>query len=268
MPEITVFGGYVIAALLLAGSARNHSSRALAGIAPLVAIAAVAFHGWLLWQAMAGAEPGHLGLGLSNTVSLSGWLLAILATPYAFVARFRGVVAFFLAGAGVMAVFTGTVDPSAAPTGDQPLWQFISHAVMATLAYSLFTGAAILAVITAMKDRRVRRAGDTGPAMLPPLEALERKMFAAINVGFALLSLAMFSGLIFVRDLLEQHLTHKLVLTTIAWLVFGILLFGRWKFGWRGRKAIKLTLTGFVVLALGYFGSRIVLEMVLGQQWG
>ena len=269
MPEITVFGAYLVAALLLAGSARTRASRKLGGLASLIAVAPVALHGWLLWQTVASSDTAHLGLGLSNSVSLSGWLLAVLAVPFAFQAPFRGLVALFLAGAGITALFTGDPGPAAGPSGDQPLWQFISHAVMATLAYSLLAGAAILAVISTLKDRRVRHAGDTGwTAMLPSLEALERKMFAAISIGFALLSLAIFSGLVFVRDLLEQHLTHKLVLTTVAWGVFGVLLFGRWKFGWRGRKAVRLTLTGFLVLALAYFGSRIVLEIILGRHWG
>lgn len=174
-----------------------------------------------------------------------------------------------MASAGVAALFTETVTGFAGPHGSEPLWQFVSHAVLATLSYSLMAVAAILAITSSLKDRRLRQAGDTGwTAMLPSLEALERQMFAAIIAGFVLLSLAMFSGLVFVRDLSEQHLTHKLVLTTVAWLVFGVLLFGRWRFGWRGRKAVKLTLTGFVVLALAYFGSRIVLELVLGRQWG
>jgi ABC-type uncharacterized transport system permease subunit len=47
--------------------------------------------------------------------------------------------------------------------------------------------------------------------------------------------------------------------------VFAILLWGRWRFGWRGRTAIHWTTGGFVFLMLAYFGSKFVLELVLHQ---
>jgi ABC-type uncharacterized transport system permease subunit len=40
------------------------------------------------------------------------------------------------------------------------------------------------------------------------------------------------------------------------------------KSGWRGRKALRLTLAGFVILALAYFGSKFVLENLLARHWG
>ena len=64
-----------------------------------------------------------------------------------------------------------------------------------------------------------------------------------------------------------QHLTHKTVLSGIAWVVFAVLLWGRWQFGWRGRTAIRWTLGGFVVLALAYFGDKLILELILGRHW-
>jgi len=50
--------------------------------------------------------------------------------------------------------------------------------------------------------------------------------------------------------------------------VFGILLLGRWRFGWRGRQALRWTLAGYVLLGLSYFGSKLILENVLGKHWG
>jgi ABC-type uncharacterized transport system permease subunit len=82
------------------------------------------------------------------------------------------------------------------------------------------------------------------------------------------LTLSLFSGFIFVRDLFAQHLIHKTVLSCLAWVVFAVLLFGRWRFGWRGRVARTWTLSGFALLGLAYFGSKIVLETILGRHWG
>ena len=44
-------------------------------------------------------------------------------------------------------------------------------------------------------------------------------------------------------------------------------LAGRWRYGWRGRTALRWTLAGFAMLFLAYVGSRFVLEVLLGRTW-
>jgi ABC-type uncharacterized transport system permease subunit len=88
-------------------------------------------------------------------------------------------------------------------------------------------------------------------------------LFQLIGAGFVLLSLTLLTGALFVEDLFGQHLVHKTVLSFAAWVVFGALLFGRWRYGWRGRRAVRLTLIGMLVLLLAFFGSKFVLEIVL-----
>ena len=81
--------------------------------------------------------------------------------------------------------------------------------------------------------------------------------------GFLTAALALASGYAFLEDMFAQHLVHKTVLSTLGWLVFGALLMGRFRYGWRGRTAIIWTLSGFVILILAYFGSKAVLELIL-----
>ena len=50
--------------------------------------------------------------------------------------------------------------------------------------------------------------------------------------------------------------------------VFAVLLWGRWRFGWRGRTAIRWTIGGFIFLMLAYFGSKFVLELLLAKPVG
>jgi ABC-type uncharacterized transport system permease subunit len=93
-------------------------------------------------------------------------------------------------------------------------------------------------------------------------------LFRLIGTGFGLLTLALFTGFVFVTNLFTQNLVQKTVLSLIAWLLFGVLLIGRVRFGWRGRSAVRWTLSGFGVLAVAYFGVKFVLEDVLGRHWG
>ena len=92
---------------------------------------------------------------------------------------------------------------------------------------------------------------------------MEKLLFELIWIGFILLTLSVASGFIFLDDMFAQHLVHKTILSIIAWCIFAILLYGRHAQGWRGTTAIKLTIAGFVVLMLAYFGSKFVLEIIL-----
>lgn len=92
-------------------------------------------------------------------------------------------------------------------------------------------------------------------------------MFQLIVAGFLLLTGTVVSGLFFSEQVFGRplRLNHHTVLAIVAWLVYGVLLVGRWRLGWRGRTAVRWTVTGFVLLVLGYFGSKFVLEVVLGR---
>ena len=92
---------------------------------------------------------------------------------------------------------------------------------------------------------------------------MEILLFKMIGLGFILLTVSLASGIPYLEDIQQQHLTHKIILSCIAWFVFAVLLWGRWKFGWRGQTAIRWTIGGFVLLMLAYFGSNIVLQVIL-----
>ena len=227
--------------------------------------AAVLLHAALLWFSVA-SRPG-LALTVAETASLVGWLVGLLALLLSWSRpRFAGIGAILFVIAGMVAVITGEGLPSFAV--GRYTWEIAAHIILSIVAYALLTIAAALAIALALLDRRLRRRQPLGLlAILPSVEALESGTFQAIGAGFALLTLALFSGFIFVENLFAQHLIHKTVLSCLAWVVFAILLFGRWRFGWRGRTAVRWTLSGFALLVLAYFGSRVVLDL-LGRHWG
>jgi ABC-type uncharacterized transport system permease subunit len=92
---------------------------------------------------------------------------------------------------------------------------------------------------------------------------METALFQLIITGFVLLTIGLITGLMFVDDLLAQHLLHKTVLSILAWCIFAGLLWGRFRYGWRGKTAVKWTLTGFALLLLAYMGSQFVLEYLV-----
>ena len=139
------------------------------------------------------------------------------------------------------------------------------HVVISVLGYSVLTLAVLQALAlwqqeAALRNKRLTRI----TSVLPPLQSLERLLFQLLTIGTLLLTLAIASGLLFMEDIFGQHLTHKVAFTVLAWATFCALLIGHHKYGWRGAQAAKWTLAGFVALMLGFYGTNIVLQLVIG----
>ena len=92
---------------------------------------------------------------------------------------------------------------------------------------------------------------------------MEALLFEILGAGLLLLSLSILTGFIFLQDIRSPGLIHHTSITMAAWAVFGVLLWGRIKWGWRGAVASRWALSGFALLAIGYFGSKLVLEIIL-----
>ena len=147
-----------------------------------------------------------------------------------------------------------------------PTWWPAAHISVALVAYALFVVAALQAtVLTGIEQRLHRGAPAAAEPATPPLLTLERYLFRLIGIGFVLLTVALASGILFSESLFGKPVTftHKNVFSVAGWAAFAVLLFGRWRYGWRGRTALKWILAGTLLLVLGYLGSKFVLEVLL-----
>ncbi len=206
-------------------------------------------------------------LSLGDTAAIVSLVIAITALLMAFRPQRRGMAALLF---GIAAALEAAFSEGAREFSiGQPGWELAFHVAVATTAFAFVTIGAALAVAQVVVARKLRSRRPLGwLKILTPLESLESGCFQSILAGFALLTLALVSGAYFIENLFAQHLVHKVVLAMIAWVVFAVLLLGRWRFGWRGRKALRWTIAGYVLLGLSYFGSKLVLENVLGKHWG
>jgi ABC-type uncharacterized transport system permease subunit len=206
-------------------------------------------------------------LALGDTLALVALVIAITAMLMALRPGKRGMAALllFIAAALEAAFSEGTRQFS---TG-RPGWELNFHVAMATTAFAFLTIGMAFAIAQVIVAKRLRSRHPLGwLKILTPMESLESGTFQSILAGFAVLTLALVSGGFFVENLFAQHLVHKVVLAFVAWIVFGVLLLGRLRFGWRGRKALRWTFAGYTLLGLSYFGSKIILENFLGKHWG
>ena len=261
---LTLFALYAASAWIMLRSVDN---RRLEPIAWAVTLAALFAHSDALVAVM--RSNGQFAIGLLTAISMLAWTLAVLACLIAVDRQHRVLSAILLASAAIGATAAETTSPQRYAEQAAPGWELTAHILLSMAAAALLFAAAATALLFVVLDRRLRsrRIADL-PSVLPPLDALEKVMFRLIGAGFVLLTLALFTGFVFVTNLFAQHLFQKTVLSILAWALFGVLLIGRVRLGWRGRAAVHWTLTGFAILALAYFGSKFVLEDVLGRHWG
>lgn len=140
----------------------------------------------------------------------------------------------------------------------------ITHILLSVLAHSLLAIATLQALLLSYQYKKLKTRHPKGLiGILPPLQTMETLMFELVWAGFALLTASILSGLIYLDNIFAQHLAHKTVFSIFAWFIYATLLWGRHSIGWRGIIAIRWVLVGFVALMLAYFGSKIVLEVIL-----
>ncbi len=256
---------YLLSSLLLGlRLARSGSGVERAKRGPLgVGVGALVLHGAMIYHAV--VSSAGFNLGVFNAFTLVAWLIALLLLVSAFSQPLENLGIVILPAAAATIVLALTIPARHIVTGEMPLG-IEAHILSSILAYSILSIAAVQALLLAIQDRHLRNRHPGGfIRALPPLQVMESLMFQMIWVGFILLSVSLLTGLLFLDDVFAQHLAHKTVLSIASWAVFGVLLWGRHRFGWRGQIAIRWTLSGLIVLAIAYFGSKLVLEVMLSR---
>lgn len=162
----------------------------------------------------------------------------------------------------VLAVLLAAFFPGKAISSPDDFWQPL-HWALGIASYSVFGVAVIHAGLAIRTEQQLRKALTPGKGL--PLLTLERLTFHLSTLGFVLLSLTlvMALGLYYVHPEFQLRLNHKTLFGLLSWVVFAIVLAGRFFLGWRGPKALKLILLGALFLFLSYVGSHFVQEVIL-----
>ena len=242
------------------GTGRKHS------LAAVLTLAGVLTHGWALSQHWFVAPMPQLSL--LNVLSLCALVtvaLPLLSLPFKNNIFDASMVTLPLAITIVIAEATLQTPSLEIAKGSLDI---TLHIITSIIAFGVLCIAGVYALFSAMIDYLLRRHRFNRLVQtLPALETLEHLMFLLITTGFIVLTVSLVTGLIWVNDIFGQHLAHKTLLSIFAWLVFAVLIWGRWRRGWRGRMAVRMTLIGITLLLLSYFGSKLILEVVLQRSW-
>ena len=206
-------------------------------------------------------QSGGINMGVLSVGSLISWLI----TGLVLLSSLRQPIGNLFIGIFPMAAITvllayffGTGE------GKQYSAGLMAHILLSILAYSIFTIATLQAILLSRQESALKHHHTRGlVSSLPPLQTMERLLFEMISTGLILLTASLATGLLVFEDLFAQHLVHKTVLSILAWVLYATLLFGRYSSGWRSQTAVRWTIGSFIVLAIGFFGSKVVIEWMV-----
>lgn len=199
-------------------------------------------------------------LSFVNMFSLVVWLIALLTLGFSLRKPIENLLLLIFPVATfsilLMLIFP---EKSMINTAADP--KQLIHILLAVLTFSVLCIAGLQAILLALQEQQLRSKYKSGIfKKFPPLETMESLLFQMIWLGFILLSLMIGTSLYFFYDRVTLPLVQKIILAFIAWIIFGILLLGRYYYGWRGRKAIYGTLIGVLLILIIYFGSILLLQ--------
>lgn len=245
---------YVISA---AGTRRLNGKAVRAAV-----LVAWLLHGAVLLVGLLGSPPRF---GFAPALSVTAWLVAAV---YAVESQVYPQLQtrWALAALGAATVLLALAFPGAALHAASSAWLPL-HWAFGIASYGLFGTAVVHAWFMTKTEERIRMAVDPHSGL--PLLTLERLTFRFVAAGFLLLSVTLVIGVVFGEHLYGRGVAwrwdHKTVFSLLSWLTFAVLLIGRARFGWRGRRAVRVLYVGAGLLFLSYVGSRFVLEILLGR---
>ena len=249
---LTAFFGYRLAS----GGKGINKPRLL-----LLANIGLIVHAYLLYLSLFSGPA--LDISFFTVFSLISWVISLMLVSFAWQEPIENLAIGILPIAAI-AVLLRLINDKVTLLSHDLSFVLEIHIITSLIAYSLLSIAALQSMMLYVQDAQLHKKHATGfVRALPSLETMEKLLFQMIGVGFVVLCISLSTGLFFVED---QSSLHKTVLSIGAWILYAVLLWGRWKFGWRGRTAIRWTLTGFAFLLLAYFGSKFVLEIILQKQ--
>ena len=243
---------------------RARSKTAMQGWERAAILVPLALHAWLLYSGIFDKE---LRFGFAQALSVMMFIGVALYWVESLFYNVEGMQPLVLPLAALAAPLPAIFPGLASSVAHAQSAEFKLHLALGMIAYGLYVVALLHAMLMAFAERSLHRKEGSFVGNLPPLLTLETLLFRAIAAAFVFLTLTLITGIAFSESLFGRPLQfdHKTLFALISWATFALLLVGRHLYGWRGRVALRWTLSGFVLLLLAYVGSRFVLEVVLGR---
>lgn len=224
----------------------------------LFGVIAVVCHGILLyrWIDLAMGQ----NLTIFNMLSILIWLISLFILIVAWFTAVEMLVVFIFPVAIVSIVLVLSFPSQFIMTTTANPGELF-HIILSIVTFAILCVAGFQAFLLALQERTLRLNPEREFIhRLPPLVTMEKLLFQIITAGFVFLSILLVTSIYYFHAQLLQNILvfQKTTLVVFAWMIFAMLLSGRYLWGWRGRKAVYCTLYGVLLLLIVYFGSKLI----------
>lgn len=133
---------------------------------------------------------------------------------------------------------------------------FWIHIIAATIAYLSFTFAFVAGLVYLYQDWQLK---NHRLAKGPSLEQVERVMFRALLVGLPVLTVALLSGFIWLRQEFGTFWlwNSKVMASVFAWIVYSALFYFHYVSNIHGRKVVVLCVFAFSLILVIFLGMSL-----------
>jgi ABC-type uncharacterized transport system permease subunit len=247
-------------ALILVTSRLFHVEGPKRHVVAIVAGVAVIFHGLALSQAIFTLDGQNFSL--TNVISLVNWIIAFTFT--ALLLRIKVIIVVpVIYACSIISVALLWLLPPQYIIHFELNPEILAHVVLSLMAYSALMIAALYAIQLWFIQQKLKSKQLIISSALPPLMTVEKQLYHLVIIGMGLLSLSLITGFIFLENMFTDGKGHKAILSMLAWSVYAIMLWQHYTLGCKIRTAVIYTLSGAGLLTIGYFGARVVKELIL-----
>ncbi|WP_223669384.1 cytochrome C assembly family protein [Kangiella shandongensis] len=205
---------------------------------------------------------GGQNLSLLNLVSLVTLILVLLVAVYRFSKQTPHLMLYTAVIAGIASLLTiFPEEPEIANFDGNTLG--IIHVWLAIIGFSLLLAATLQSILVlVLHDKLRHKPGDIHP-LLPPLLEMEHFLSALVLSG--IISLGVAFALVFglPETVVENQPLHKIILSVLAWFSFCTFYIGYKTSKLSGIRFARLCIIAFVILSLGFIGTKLVLQYIV-----
>jgi len=206
---------------------------------------------------------GHIPItNFHESTSFFSWCIVLIF----FILQFRYKVSI-LCSFVMPIVFVLMLSSSMLPQEIKPLspvlqsYWLIIHTMVAFLGNAAFALAFGIGTMYLVQEHYVKSKHLGGIfERLPSLQTLDALNYKLITLGFPLLTLAIITGSLWAESAWGSYWRWdpREVWSLATWFIYAIILHARLIAGWRGKRAAILSIIGFLLILVTFFGIKLL----------
>ena len=214
---------------------------------------------------LGGAWQSGLSLALWLSIAASMAIFIVLSLALREAWRLGPILAPYLLLLGGLATVWSNVPGTGAPVGAVDTW-LVVHIAVSVATYGLCTLAAVAGVAVTLQERALKHKRPTALThRLPSISDASRLQVRLLAGSEIVLGLGIATGMAeqYVRSGHLMEVSHKTLLSILAFAVIGLLLILHQRTGMRGQRAARLILVAYLLLTLAYPGVKFVTDVLM-----